>query len=79
VVKLEAEQHRDLAGRQHRARKARSHSDELGMVHIHMELEPHLGAPIAVRAEAEAQRLDRRAKAEGRKEPFECHLATPTP
>jgi len=74
-VKLEAEQHRDLAGRQHRARKARSHSDELGMVHIHMELEPHLGAPIAVRAEAEAQRLDRRAKAEGRKEPFECHLA----
>ncbi len=45
------------------------------MVHIHMELEPHLGAPIVVRAEAEAQRLGRTAKADGRKEPFERHLA----
>ena len=74
-LKLEAEQHRDLAGRQHRARKARSNSDELGMVHIHMELEPHLGTPIVARAEAEAQRLGRRAIADGRREPFERHLA----
>ncbi len=74
-VKLEAEQHRDLGNRQHQARKARSHSDELGMIHIHMELEPHLGAPIVARAEAEAQRLGRTAKADGRKEPFERHLA----
>ncbi|MGH2778542.1 MAG: HNH endonuclease, partial [Actinomycetota bacterium] len=64
-----------LAERQHKARKARSHSDELGMVHIHMELEPHVGSPIVARAEAEAQRLARRAKAAGTKEPFECHLA----
>ena len=56
-MKLEAEQHRDLADRQHDARTARSHVDDLGMVHIHLELEPHVGAPIAARAEAEAQRL----------------------
>ncbi|MGH2828300.1 MAG: hypothetical protein ACRDKF_15175, partial [Actinomycetota bacterium] len=74
-TKLEAEQHRGLAQRQHAARKARSHSDELGMVHIHMELEPHVGSPIVARAEAEAQRLARRAKAGGEKEPFERHLA----
>ncbi|MGH2700245.1 MAG: HNH endonuclease [Actinomycetota bacterium] len=74
-TKLEAEQHRGLAERQHAARKARSHSDELGMVHIHMELEPHVGSPIVARAEAEAQRLARKAKAAGTKEPFERHLA----
>jgi HNH endonuclease len=74
-TKLEAEQHRDLAERQHANRSARSYPDELGMVHIHMELEPHLGAPIVARAEAEAQRLARKAKAAGAKEPFECHLA----
>jgi hypothetical protein len=74
-TKLEAEQHRDLGPRQHAARKASSYGDELGMVHIHMELEPHVGAPIVARAEAEAQRLARKAKAAGAKEPFECHLA----
>jgi hypothetical protein len=74
-LKLEAEQNRGLGERQHRARRATSHSDELGMVHIHVELEPHLGAPIVNRAEAEAQRLSRRARAEGRMEPFERHLA----
>ena len=79
-VKLEAEQHRDLAGRQRDARKARSYVDPLGMVHIHLELEPHVGAPIAARAEAEAQRLARAAKAgriegEDEPEPFERHLA----
>lgn len=74
-TKLEAEQHRDLASRQHAARRARSHSDELGMVHIHVELEPHVGAPIVARAEAEAQRLARKAKADQSQEPFERHLA----
>ena len=73
-TKLEAEQHRGLAERQHAARSARNYSDELGMVHIHMELEPYVGAPIVARAEAEAQRLARK-KANGAKEPFECHLA----
>jgi hypothetical protein len=71
-AKLEAEQRRDLCARQHAARRARSHSDELGMVHIDMELEPHVGAPIVARAEAEARRLARGAKT---KEPFERYLA----
>jgi len=74
-TKLEAEQHRDLATRQHSARKARSYSDGLGMVHIHLELEPHVGAPIAARAEAEAQRLERNARAAQVLEPFDAHLA----
>ena len=45
------------------------------MVHIHLALEPHVGAPIVARAEAEAQRLARKAKAAGQREPFERHLA----
>jgi len=79
-IKLEAEQHRDLATRQHDARRARSHVDDLGMVHIHLELEPHIGAPISARAEVEAQRLARAARAAvtedaGERVPFERHLA----
>ena len=79
-IKLEAEQDRDLATRQRDARTARSHVDELGMVHIHVGLEPHVGAPIAARAEAAAQRLARAAKAgqtgdNGERVPFERHLA----
>ena len=74
-TKLEADQHRDLAHRQHSRRRARTHSDELGMVHIHVELEPRVGAPIVARAEAEAQRLARKAKAAQSQEPFERHLA----
>ena len=71
-AKLEADQHRDLAQRQHAARSARSYSDELGMVHIHLALEPHIGTPIVARAEAEAARL---ARAPRHRAPFECHLA----
>lgn len=71
-IKLEAEQHRDLVGRQSAARAARSHCDELGMVHVHLALEPHIGSPIVARAEAEAARLARAAQT---KEPFERHLA----
>jgi HNH endonuclease len=74
-AKLEADRHRDLGARQHTARCARSHSDELGMIHIHVALEPHIGTPIVARAEAEAARLGRTAKAEQRQEPFERHLA----
>ena len=74
-VRLEAEQHRDLAARQRAARCARSHADELGMIHINLSLEPHVGAPIVARAEAEASRLARTAKTQGKNEPFEAHLA----
>lgn len=74
-AKLEAEQHRGLADRQRAARSARSYSDELGMVHIHLSLEPHLGTPVVARAEAEAARLAKKAGADGASEPFECHLA----
>jgi hypothetical protein len=74
-AKLEAEQHRDLAARQRAARSARSHSDELGMVHVYLALEPHVGAPIVARAEAQAARLARASKKRGSKEPFEAHLA----
>ena len=72
---LEAEQGRGLAERQHAARSARSRCDALGMVNLHLVLEPQVGTPILNRAEAEAARLQRRAKRQGRPEPFERHLA----
>ena len=77
-TKLEAERHKDLAARQRAARYGRSHSDELGMVHIHLSLEPHVGTPIVARAEAEAARVSKKASAgagAGVKEPFERYLA----
>ena len=74
-AKLEAEQNRGLAERQHQNRLARSYSDELGMVHVHLALEPHVGTPIVNRAEAEAKRLARAAKKADSAEPFERHLA----
>jgi HNH endonuclease len=78
AIKLEAEQRRGLAEGQREARSARSYSDDLGMVHVHLALEPHVGTPIVARAEAEAARLARAAKAatrESGKEPFERYLA----
>ncbi len=74
-VRLEAEQHKNLAERQRASRSARSYCDELGMVHVHLALEPHVGTPIANRAEAEAARLHREAKKKDRPEPFDRHLA----
>jgi len=74
-VKLEAEQHQNLAERQRAARFARSYRDELGLVNIHLALEPHRGTPIVHRAEAEAARLHRAARKKGRTEPFERQLA----
>jgi HNH endonuclease len=81
-VRLDAEQHHDLAARQRRARSARSYTGELGMGHVHLVLEPHRYAPISARAEAEAARLakaDKRAKKEAGAgegpEPFERYLA----
>jgi 5-methylcytosine-specific restriction endonuclease McrA len=45
------------------------------MVHVYLALEPHVGAPIVARAEAQAARLARASKKRGSKEPFEAHLA----
>ena len=74
-TKLETEQHKGLAKRQHAARSARSYADDLGMVNIHLLLEPHVGTPIVARAEAEAQRIAKKAKAAGAEESFERYLA----
>ena len=74
-AKLEAEQHKGLGVRQRAARRARSYADELGMVNIHLALEPHVGTPLINRAEAGAARLARAAKKNGNEEPFEAHLA----
>ena len=60
-TRLEAAQHQGLAERQRAVRAARSHLDELGMTHIHLAFEPHVGTPIVARAEAEACRLARAA------------------
>ena len=90
-TKLEAEQHNGLAGRQRKARSGRSYRDALGMTHIHLALEPHVGAPIVARAEAEAARIFKQARTEAKAalaktnghgtnnelqlEPFERYLA----
>ena len=82
-VKLDAEQHHGLAHQQQEARSGRSYTDELGMVNIHLRLEPHVGTPFVARAEAEAQRRHREARrtaaddpASSRHvEPFERYLA----
>ena len=75
TIRLEADQSRGLGDRQHESRSARSYPDELGMVNIHLRLEPHIGTPIVTRAQAEADRLRRAAKTSGNNEPFERHLA----
>jgi hypothetical protein len=74
-IRLEAEQQRGLGERQKGARAARSYCDELGMVNIHLRLQPHVGTPIVNRAEAEAGRLYRAAKKSGTPEPFERLVA----
>ncbi|MGH9197535.1 MAG: HNH endonuclease, partial [Acidimicrobiia bacterium] len=74
-ARLDAEQHRGLAERQHESRSGRSYVDELGMVNINLRLEPHIGTPIVNRAEAEAKRLHKAARPNDGKESFECHLA----
>ena len=74
-LKLEAEQHNGLAARQHEARSARHYSDELGMTHIHLTLEPLVATPIVNRAEADAERLYKAARKTGQTEAFEAYLA----
>jgi hypothetical protein len=75
AVVLEAEQKRGLAERQREARSGRSHTDDLGMINVHLRWEPHVGTPIVKRAETEAARLCKAAKRAGKQEPFERHLA----
>lgn len=76
TLKLEAEQHNSLAVRQKAARAARHYPDEVGMTHIHLALEPLVATPIVNRAEADAERLYKKAKKEtGQPEPFERYLA----
>ena len=74
-AKLDAEQHLGLGGRQRAARRARNYSDELGMVNILLTFEPQIGTPIVARAEAQAGRFAREARARGEQEPFERYLA----
>jgi hypothetical protein len=45
------------------------------MIAINLLLEPYVGVPIVNRAEAEAGRLFRAAKKDGRQEPFERCIA----
>ncbi|MGH9199182.1 MAG: hypothetical protein ACRD1T_26060 [Acidimicrobiia bacterium] len=74
-TKLEAEQHNGLAERQRKARSGRDYTDELGMINVHLKFEPHVGTPIVNRAHAEAKRFAKAARALGRDESYECHLA----
>ena len=74
-TKLEAEQHRGLAERQREAKTASHGTGELGMAHIHLSFQPHIGTQVMARAEAEAERLARAAKKAGVKEDFDKHLA----
>lgn len=74
-VKLDTEQHHNLASRQHTSRRASSYLDGSGMVNIHLSFEPHIGTPLVARAEAEAQRIGRDARKTGEPEPFERYLA----
>jgi hypothetical protein len=72
---LEAERKRGLGERQREARRARSYPDELGMINVHLRFQPQVGVRIVNRAEAEADRLAKAAKRDGRTEPFERFLA----
>jgi hypothetical protein len=46
-----------LGARQHAARRAAHHITDLGLVHLEADLEPHVGASIIERLEAEARSL----------------------
>ena len=65
-------QREGLGARQHRARRGGHRITDLGLVHVEADLEPHVGAPIVDRLEAEARRL---ARAGGKQEPFAAYLA----
>jgi 5-methylcytosine-specific restriction endonuclease McrA len=73
---LEAQTPRGLAQRQREARFLRHGITENGTVRLEAELEPHVGAPLVSRLQAEAKRLSRAASAS---EPFERYLADALP
>jgi hypothetical protein len=78
-ARLQALATHDLFARQREARSARRHTDEMGMINVHLRWQPHVGAPLVARAEAEAERLARAAKADSKNggpepEPFERYL-----
>ena len=77
-VVLEAEQHRDLASRQHDARRARSYKDDLGMIAINLLLEPHVGVPI-VKPSQRPGACSVRPRGTATKSPSSATSQTPTP
>ena len=60
---------------QQKARRFRHWRDDLGMVAFAGALPPEVGIPLVNRLDAEADRLRRRARSEGRSEPREAHAA----
>jgi 5-methylcytosine-specific restriction endonuclease McrA len=75
-ILLGAQSPHRLAQRQREARFLRHGITEDGMFKLEAELEPHVGAPLVSRLQAEAKRLSRAAEAS---EPFERYLADAVP
>jgi hypothetical protein len=73
--RLEAIDADDLHSAQHAARRFRHWRDDLGMVAFAGALPPEVGIPLVNRLDAEADRLRRQAKQEGRSEAWEAHAA----
>ncbi|MEX1207539.1 MAG: HNH endonuclease signature motif containing protein [Acidimicrobiia bacterium] len=73
---LDAQTSQGLAQRQRESRFLRHGITEGGMFKLEAELEPHVGAPLVNRLQAEAKRLSRAASAS---EPFERYLADALP
>ena len=76
---LEAEQKRGLAERQKEARSARSHTDELGMVNVHLRLEPHVGTPIVNRGRPKPAGSSRKPRRTGSRSRSSGTSQMPTP
>ncbi|MGH8994377.1 MAG: HNH endonuclease signature motif containing protein [Acidimicrobiia bacterium] len=65
----------DLHRRQHRERSIRHWRNQMGMVAFAGALPPEVGLPFVNRLDAEADRLRRQAKGDGRAEAWEAHAA----
>ena len=65
----------ELRERQHAARSFRHWLDDEGMVAGHFRLPPEVGVPIVHRLDAEADRVQRAARREGRHESREAYAA----